>query len=107
VVLLPGDPLECLCAYEMLAGRMIRRLAGRPPELPYAVVEAVVGRKIVSMIGVVDVCRVRLEDGKVEAIGTAESGGLASAVRADGFVVIPAPLEGYAPGSRIRVYLYG
>ncbi len=107
VLLLPGDPLECLCAYEMLAGRMIRRLGGRAPELPFAVVEAEVGRKIVSMIGVVDVCRVRLEGGKIEAIGTAESGGLASTVRADGFVVIPAPLEGYAPGARVSVYVYG
>jgi molybdopterin molybdotransferase len=107
VVLLPGDPLECLCAYEMLAGQMVRRLGGRSAGLPYALVEAEVGRKIVSMIGVVDVCRVRLEDGKVEAIGTAESGGLASAVRADGFVVIPAPLEGYPPGARVSVYVYG
>jgi molybdopterin molybdotransferase len=107
VVLLPGDPLDCLSAYEMLAGRLIRRLGGRAPELPFAVVEAEVGRKIVSMIGVVDVCRVRLEGGKVEAIGSAESGGLASAMRADGFVVIPAPLEGYAPGARVRVYVYG
>lgn len=107
VVLLPGDPLDCLCAYEMLAGRLIRRLGGRAPELPFAVVEAEVGRKIVSMVGVVDVCRVRWENGKIEALGSAESGGLASAVRADGFVVIPAPLEGYAPGTRVSVYVYG
>lgn len=107
VVLLPGDPLGCLCAYEMLAGRMVRRLGGRAEGLPFAVVEAEVGRKIVSMIGVVDVCRVRWENGKIEAIGSAESGGLASAVRADGFVVIPAPLEGYAPGARVSVYVYG
>jgi molybdopterin molybdotransferase len=107
VVLLPGDPLDCLCAYEMLAGRMVRRMGGRAEGLPYAVVEAEVGRKIVSMIGVVDVCRVRWENGKIEALGSAESGGLASAVRADGFVVIPAPLEGYAPGTRVSVYVYG
>jgi molybdopterin molybdotransferase len=69
--------------------------------------EAEVGRKIVSMIGVVDVCRVRLDHGKIEAMGTAESGGIVSAVRADGFVVIPAPLEGYAPGARVGVYVYG
>lgn len=107
VVLLPGDPLDCLCAYEMLAGRMVRRMGGRAAGLPFAAVEAEVGRKIVSMIGVVEVCRVRLEDGRVEAIGSAESGGLASAVRANGFVVIPSPLEGYAPGARVSVYVYG
>jgi molybdopterin molybdotransferase len=68
--------------------------------------EAEVGRKIVSAIGFVDLCRVRLVDGRVEPVGSAEFGGLASSVRADGFVVIPAPLEGYAPGTRVKVHLY-
>jgi molybdopterin molybdotransferase len=106
VLLLPGDPLDCWCAYEVLAGRLVRRLAGRNPELPYPVREAEVGRKIVSAIGLVDLYRVCLVNGRVEAIGSAESGGLASAVRADGFVVVPAPLEGYAPGVRIPVHMY-
>ena len=101
VLLLPGDPLACLCAYELLAGRLIRSLGGRSPELPHPVREAEVGRKIVSAIGFVDLCRVRLVDGRVEPVGSAEFGGLASSVRADGFVVIPAPLEGIcAPGTR-------
>ena len=29
-----------------------------------------------------------------------------AALHADGFVVVPAPREGYAPGARIRVHLY-
>ena len=58
VLLLPGDPLDCFCAYELLAGRLVRRLAGRSPELPYPVREAEVGRKIVSAIGIVDLYRV-------------------------------------------------
>jgi molybdopterin molybdotransferase len=106
VLLLPGDPLGCWCAYELLAGRLIRSLGGRSPELPQLVREAEVGRKIVSAIGFVDLCRVRLVDGRVEPVGSAEFGGLASSVRADGFVVIPAPLEGYAPGTRVKVHLY-
>jgi molybdopterin molybdotransferase len=65
-----------------------------------------VGRKIVSAIGFVDLCRVRLVDGRVEPVGAAEFGGLASTVRADGFVIVPAPLEGYAPGTRVKVHLY-
>lgn len=106
VLLLPGDPLDCLCAYELLAGRLIRSLGGRSPELPHLVREAEVGRKIVSAIGFVELCRVRLVDGRVEPVGSAECGGLASSVRADGFVVIPAPLEGYAPGTHVKVHLY-
>jgi molybdopterin molybdotransferase len=106
LVLLPGDPLACWCAYEMLAGALLRRFAGLDPRLPYAVAEAEVARKIVSAIGVADLCRVVLRQGKIEVIGAADSGGIASAARADGFVVVPAALEGYAPGARVTVYLY-
>jgi molybdopterin molybdotransferase len=107
VLLLPGDPLACLCAYELFAGRLVRRIAGRSPELPYPVREAEVGRKMVSAIGIVDVYRVCLVNGRAEPLGSADSGGLTSAVRADGFVVVPAPLEGYAPGARVPVHMYG
>jgi molybdopterin molybdotransferase len=106
VLLLPGDPLECWCAYEIFAGRLLRRMGGCDSDLPYPVLDAEVGRKIVSAIGITDLYRVSLVDGRAEAIGSAESGGLASAVRADGFVVVPAPLEGYAPGVRVPVHLY-
>lgn len=106
VILLPGDALACLCAYELLGGRLVRRLAGRDPGLPHPVRDAEVGRKIVSAVGFVDVCRVRLIDGRAEPLGSVDEGGLASAVRADGFVVVPSPLEGHAPGARVRVHVY-
>ena len=54
VFLLPGDPWGCLCAYEMFAGRWIRRLGGRAPGLSYRVCEAGLRRKIVSSIGFVE-----------------------------------------------------
>jgi molybdopterin molybdotransferase len=106
VVLIPGEPLACFCCYELFAGRLVRRMGARAPEFPHAVREAEVRRKIVSVVGLVDLCQVRFVDGGVEPIGSAESGGLAAAVRADGFVVIPAPLEGIAPGARINVHVY-
>ena len=106
VILLPGDPLACLCAYELFAGRFVRRLGGRDPELPHATREAEVRRKIVSAVGLVEICQVRLVAGRVEPLGVAEFGGLPSAAGADGFVVIPAVLEGYAPGARVTVHTY-
>jgi molybdopterin molybdotransferase len=106
VVLLPGDPLACLVAYELLAGRLVRRLGGRDPALPHRTREVEVGRKIVSAVGFVEVCQVRLVDGQLEPLGVAEFGGLPAAARADGFVVVPAPFEGYAPGARVTVHLY-
>jgi molybdopterin molybdotransferase len=107
VVLLPGDPLACLVAYELLGGRLVRRLAGRPPELPHRACDAEVRRKIVSAVGFVEVCQVRLVDGRIEPLGVFDFGGLAAASRADGFVVVPAALEGYAPGARVTVHLHG
>ena len=111
LLLLPGDPLDCWSGYEMLAGRWIRRIAGGSPELPYVRRQAEVEHKIVSAIGVVDVCRVRrvqpgMERWRIEPVGPAESGGLTSAARADGFVLVPAPLEGFAPGARVEVFLF-
>ncbi len=106
VILLPGDPLACLFAYELLAGRFVRRLAGLLPGLPHATRDAALTRKLVSVVGFVDVCQVRLVDGGVEPLGVAEYGGLASAARADGFVIVPADLEGYPPGARVTVHVY-
>jgi molybdopterin molybdotransferase len=105
-VLLPGDPLACLVAYELLAGRFIRRLGGRAPELPHRTREATLRRKLVSAIGLVELCQVRLDGGEVEPLGIAEFGGIGAAARADGFVIVPAPLEGIAPGARVTVHLY-
>ncbi len=106
VVLLPGDPLACFSAYEILAGRLIRRLGGRDPTMPHPLRELEIARKIVSAVGLVDLCQVRCVDDRAEPVGAAGSGGLGSAVRADGFVIVPAPLEGYAPGARVTVHMY-
>jgi molybdopterin molybdotransferase len=66
----------------------------------------VVGRKIVSSIGNFELVQVRLVSGEVVPLGSAGTGGLAAAARADGFVLIPAPLEGYRPGAPVSVYIY-
>jgi molybdopterin molybdotransferase len=106
VFLLPGNPVSCLCAYDFFAGRAIRLRGGRSPEWPHRTVQATVSRKIVSEIGRVDYCRVRLVDGRVEPIALSGASILSSTTRADGFVIVPAPCEGYGPGADVAVYLY-
>ena len=106
VVLLPGAPLACFAAYDMLAARAVRRMAGLPALPPYPMADAVLDRKIVSSIGFTDLVRVRMSGGHAFPLGSAESGGLASLVRADGFVIVPEASEGFAPGSVVRVHLY-
>jgi molybdopterin molybdotransferase len=110
--LLPGLPVACLWAYEMLVGRAVRRLSGRSPELPYSQREFVTARKIVSNIGFLEVWPVRCILGTdcVEPVLAADpdsAGGLFSTVvEADGFVLISEASEGIPPGTRTRVYLY-
>jgi molybdopterin molybdotransferase len=106
VFLLPGNPVSCLCAYDLFAGRAIRRLGGRSLELPYRSSLLPLVRKIASAIGRVDYVRVLIRDGEVEPIATGGASLLSSTTRADGFVLIPRNSEGHGVGERVRVYLY-
>ncbi len=106
VFLLPGNPVSCLCAYDFFAGRAIRLRGGRPPDWPHRTRRCTVARKIVSAIGRVDYCRVRLVDGRVEPIALSGASILSSTTRADGFVIVPAESEGYGPDTEVTVYLY-
>jgi len=106
VFLLPGNPVSCLCAYDFFAGRAIRRLGGRPTHWPYIRRSLTVGRKIVSAVGRVDYCRVRIDHERVEPLALSGASILSSTTRADGFLVIPAECEGYAPGAQVEVFLY-
>lgn len=106
-VLLPGEPMAALTAYELLAGRAVRRMAGRYPALPHPARVATTARKLISEIGCVDLYRVRLtEDGAVEPLASPMVPGLAGAVRADGFVLIPAESEGIPAGAPVTVHCF-
>jgi len=106
VFLLPGNPVSCLCAYDFFAGRAIRLRGGRPPDWPHRTRRCVVARKIVSAIGRVDYCRVRLVEDRVEPIALSGASILSSTTRADGFVIVPGESEGYGPGTEVTVFLY-
>jgi molybdopterin molybdotransferase len=106
VLLIPGNPVSCLCAYDFFAGPLIRRLGGLPPAWPYRWVELPLARKLTSMIGRVDYCRVRIVNGHVEPLAVSGAANLSSAVRADGFVIIPGDAEGHAQQETVRVHLY-
>jgi molybdopterin molybdotransferase len=106
VFLLPGNPVSCLCAYDFFAGRAIRALGGLSKAWPYHAIMAKLVRKISSPIGRLDYARVRLVDGDVEPIAVGGASILSSTTRADGFVIVPADSEGFAPGSEVEVWLY-
>ncbi|MCI0680883.1 MAG: molybdopterin molybdotransferase MoeA [Gemmataceae bacterium] len=106
VFLLPGNPVSCLCAYDLFGGRAVRRLGGRPAALPYPTQVLPLARKIASLAGRVDYVRVRIAGGQVEPLAISGASILSSTTRADGFVIVPAELEGYPEGASVLVYLY-
>lgn len=106
VVLLPGNPVSCLCAYDFFAGRIIRQLAGRRRQWPYQVRRFKLARKISSQVGRLDYARVQIVEDRAEPLAISGASMLSSTTRADGFTVVPADLEGYAPDTEVDVYLY-
>jgi molybdopterin molybdotransferase len=106
VFLMPGNPVSCLCAYDLFAGRAIRRLGGRSSTMPYHHVELPLSRKLVSAVGRVDYVRVLVRADHVEPLAVSGASILSSTTRADGFVLVPRDSEGFAPGETVRVFLY-
>jgi molybdopterin molybdotransferase len=106
VVLLPGNPVSCLCAYDFFAGRAIRQMTGRSAAWPYRRSSEVTARKIVSQVGRVDYCRVRRDERGIVPVAISGASILSSTTQADGFVIVPAESEGAATGTAIDVYWY-
>ncbi len=106
VFLLPGNPVSCLCAYDFFAGRAIRVLGGRTKTWPYRRMRGRLARKLSSPIGRLDYARVRVDENVVEPLAVGGASVLSSTTRADGFVIVPADSEGFAPGSDVDVWLY-
>jgi len=106
VLLLPGNPVSSLCAYDFFAGRAIRALGGRSKEWPYRSMRGKLTRKISSPIGRLDYTRVKIDGDRVEPLSVGGASMLSSTTRADGFVIVGDDSEGFASGSDVKVWLY-
>jgi molybdopterin molybdotransferase len=106
VLLLPGNPVSCLVAYDFFAGPVIRALGGLSTAFPYPAVDLPLSARLASQIGRTDYARVKVRSGEVEPIAIGGASVLSSVAAADGFVVIPSASEGFPAGSRVTVHLY-
>lgn len=106
VILLPGTPLACFSAYDLVAARLLRRLARLPGAWPYRADILPLRSKLTSSIGRLELCRVRVRDGLVEPLAVTDERKLSTVVKADGCVLVPEDSEGYGPGVDVLVHLY-
>jgi molybdopterin molybdotransferase len=106
VLLLPGNPVSCLVAYDFFAGPVVRVMGGRPGQWPYTTVTLPLRKRLVSQIGRTDYARVVIVEDEVEPVAISGASVLSSVTRASGFVVVPSGLEGYGEGVDVEVHLY-
>ena len=89
-----------------MTGRAIRQLGRLDPSLPFPSRMMTTGRKIVSEVGMTEVCPVqRVDEDTIAPMASFAESGLGAATRADGFVILPEGSEGYAQGVRVGVPL--
>ena len=106
VFALPGNPVSCLCAFDLLVGPCIRRLQGLPAIDPYRRVRLPLARRLSSVAGRADYARVAIAEGGLEPISVSGASVLTTAVRADGWVLVPPDVEGHEEGEVVEVHLY-
>lgn len=107
VLLLPGNPVSCLCAYDFFGGMIVRKLGERPAIMPYPVVRRRLAAPIVSASGRVDYVRVRMNiDDEAEPIATSGASILSTTTTACGFVIVPAEADRIDTGTTVEVHLY-
>jgi molybdopterin molybdotransferase len=103
---LPAAPVACFWAYEIVVGRAIRRLAGRNAMLPFRRGSMRLERKIVSTIGMTEICPVRRSNGGVEPSPGNSPANLLALARSDGFVIVPEGSEGMPAGTILQIYMF-
>ncbi|MGL4555756.1 MAG: molybdopterin molybdotransferase MoeA, partial [Gemmataceae bacterium] len=106
VFLLPGNPVSCLCAYDLFAGRALRRMVGRGNELPYFAVEVPLAEAVASAAGRVDYVRVTVDGGRARPRAVRGASVLSTTTAADGFFLLPHDAASLNAGDPVRVYLY-
>lgn len=104
--LIPGNPVSALCAYDLFAGRVIRRLGGRPWDFPHRKLTLPLAAKITSAPGRTDYVRVKLDGGAAVPLATGGASNLSTAVAADGFALVHPECDSLAAGEAVDVWLY-
>lgn len=100
----PGYPVSCLTNAYVFLVPLLRILAGLPPAQPRTV-KGVMGERISSQLGRLQIHTVRVADGKVHSTYK-ESGALTSMAESDGYILIPENVDLVEEGEAVEVVLW-
>lgn len=108
VLLIPGNPVSSLCAYDFFGCNIVRRLGGRRLGWTYPKIRGILSQKVTSSLGRLDYVRVKQNETEGNFIPIASGGAsiLSGTTQAFGFMIVPADLEGYPAGTEIEIYCY-
>lgn len=101
---MPGNPTSCLSNAYMLLVPFVRQVARLPPWQPMTIA-APLARRITSTAGRHQFYTVRVQDGQVHP-AFKSSGDITSMADADGFIEIPADLDGLDAGTIVVATLF-
>jgi molybdopterin molybdotransferase len=108
VVCMPGYPVAGIVALFWFVRPALRKLGNLPDE-PGRIVHSMLSDKIAGRTGYKTFARVKIEIAntgiKAIPIATSGAGVLSSVSKADGFVIIPANVEGLSEGEEVDVVL--
>ncbi len=112
VILLPGFPVACYIAFNLIVPRILTRMHGiecREVYQPGCRLKAIAKRRIPSQPGLRTFTRVKVEFEKgvvfAEPIRTSGSGIISTLAKADGIVEIAEEKEGYEEGEEVEIRL--
>jgi putative molybdopterin biosynthesis protein len=103
----PGYPVSASLTFDIFAVPLLAALEGTAAA-QRPTTQAILARKLASVVGMDDWVRVRLGRVADRIVATPlprGAGALTSLVRADGLLVVPAGLEGHHPGEQVDVQL--
>lgn len=106
VFLIPGNPVSCLCAADLFAGRALRRMLGGSGVWPYTVQRLELGATVPSVAGRRDYVRVSREGDRVFPLPTSGAAMLGTVVRADGFFWVSEDQEQCSAGAQVEYFSY-
>lgn len=109
VFMLPGFPVACITAFELLVTPFLQKMLGTDPAPFHPSIVGVLEKAVPSQLGRVDFVRVRIggeeESFKIKPVSSKGAGLITTLTKAHGFLLVDESREGIETGEKVEVFL--